>query len=69
MPLHLEDKDPAKSEPKIGPVHEKETMDSVSAIKKTPKIPPTPSPLLVKISPLGRQRQVRNTQKMKRQKL
>ena len=43
------DKDPAKSEPKIGPVHEKETMDNVSAIKKTPTIPPKFSPLLVKL--------------------
>ena len=42
-----EERDPAKSEPRIGPVHENETIESVSAIKKTPNIPPTPSPLLV----------------------
>ena len=42
-----EDNEPAKSEPKIGPVHENETIESVRAIKNTPKIPPIPSPLLV----------------------
>ena len=34
------DKEPPKREPKIGPVHEKETIASVSAIKKIPMIPP-----------------------------
>lgn len=36
-----DDKEPANKEPKIGPVHEKETKESVSAIKKIPRIPPT----------------------------
>ena len=34
------DKEPPNKEPKIGPVHEKETMASVRAIKKIPMIPP-----------------------------
>src|SRR5690554_1394738 len=33
-------REPAKSEPRIGPVHEKETIAKVNAIKKTPIIPP-----------------------------
>ena len=39
--------EPASKEPSIGPVHEKDTMASVSAMKKTPKTPPIFSPLLV----------------------
>ena len=34
------DKEPPSRDPKIGPVHEKETMASVRAIKKIPMIPP-----------------------------
>ena len=41
------EREPASKEPRIGPVHEKDTIDKVNAIKKTPKIPPIPSPLLV----------------------
>ena len=33
-------KDPANKEPKIGPVHEKDTIARVRAMKKTPMIPP-----------------------------
>ena len=33
--------EPANNDPKIGPVHEKETMAKVNAIKKIPIIPPT----------------------------
>ena len=32
--------DPANKDPKIGPVHEKEMMAKVKAIKKIPEIPP-----------------------------
>ena len=39
-----EDNEPASKEPKIGPVHEKDTMAKVNAIKNTPKIPPELSP-------------------------
>ena len=35
-----EEREPAKREPKIGPVQEKETIAKVSAIKKIPIIPP-----------------------------
>ena len=34
----LEFNEPASRDPKIGPVHEKETIDNVKAIKKIPKI-------------------------------
>ena len=34
------DKEPASNEPKIGPVHEKETIARVRAIRKIPMIPP-----------------------------
>ena len=43
------DKDPARREPRIGPVHEKETIDNVNAMKKTPKTPPNPSPFVVQL--------------------
>ena len=33
-------KDPASNDPKIGPVHEKDTIAKVAAIKKIPIIPP-----------------------------
>ncbi len=33
--------EPANNEPKMGPVHENETMANVNAIKKIPKYPPT----------------------------
>ena len=36
----------ARSDPKIGPVQEKETTARVKAIKKTPKTPPKVSPLV-----------------------
>ena len=36
-----EESEPAKSEPKIGPVQENDTMAKVNAIKKMPMIPPT----------------------------
>ena len=39
--------EPASNDPKIGPVQEKDTIDNVNAIKKTPNMPPKPSPLLV----------------------
>src|SRR5690606_23351381 len=39
--------EPANKEPKMGPVHENETKARVSAIKNTPKSPPTLSPLAV----------------------
>ena len=48
-PPTLADREPAKRDPKMGPVHENETIDNVSAIKNTPKTPPMPSPLLVKL--------------------
>lgn len=38
-----EDNAPASSDPKIGPVQEKETKAKVNAIKKIPMIPPAPS--------------------------
>ena len=44
-----DDNDPAKSEPSIGPVQEKETIESVKAIKNTPIMPPNPSPFVVKL--------------------
>ena len=43
------DNDPARRDPRIGPVQENDTIDKVRAMKKTPKIPPIPSPLLVKV--------------------
>ena len=36
-----EDKELPSSVPKMGPVHEKDTIANVRAIKKMPKIPPT----------------------------
>ena len=33
-------KDPTNSDPKIGPVHEKDTIANVNAIKNKPKTPP-----------------------------
>jgi hypothetical protein len=36
-----EESEPAKRDPKIGPVQEKDTIAKVSAIKKIPIIPPT----------------------------
>ena len=42
-----EESEPAKRDPRIGPVHENDTIESVSAMKKTPKIQPKPYPLLV----------------------
>ena len=39
--------DPAKSDPKIGPVHENDTIASVSAIKNIPMKPPELSPCVV----------------------
>ena len=44
-----EDREPASKDPRIGPVHEKDTIDKVNAIKKTPRIPPIPSPLVVEL--------------------
>lgn len=45
---------PARSEPKMGPVHEKETRASVIAIKKIPSTPPMPSALeALLVSELG----------------
>ena len=41
------EREPASNDPRIGPVQEKDTIDKVNAMKKTPKIPPIPSPLLV----------------------
>ena len=35
----LDDSDPASKEPKIGPVHENDTIARVKAIKNKPKIP------------------------------
>ena len=35
-----EDSAPASNDPKIGPVHENETKERVSAMKKTPMMPP-----------------------------
>ena len=40
-------KEPASNDPKIGPVHENETIAKVNAIKKMPIIPPAFSPLVV----------------------
>src|SRR5918993_406075 len=39
----LVERDPARSEPNIGPVHEKDTRASVSAIKNMPPRPPVPA--------------------------
>ena len=44
-------KEPASNDPKIGPVHEKDTIARVSAIKKIPIIPPTLEALSIFISP------------------
>jgi len=45
----VEDKEPASKDPSIGPVQEKDTIERVSAMKNTPKIPPKPSPLVEKL--------------------
>ena len=42
-------REPAKRDPSIGPVHEKETIDKVRAMKKIPRKPPIPSPLVVEL--------------------
>src|SRR5699024_3081395 len=41
------DKDPAKSEPNMGPVQEKDTIASVKAIKNIPIFPPAPEALSI----------------------